>query len=133
MELWTVIGDPTAMPAWNERCRRCDSVEGAGLGARFSAQFSMTDKVGDALGEIVEWEERERITYRYAFDDPGLGSIEESYSLHPQSDGRTKLKHVVDFRRSNLPFWVKLLITFIGRFGRTTGPEPLSGIDDLLR
>ena len=134
-ELWVIIGDPAAMPAWNERCQSCDSIQGSGLGARFRARFSMNNKVGEAQGEIVEWEEQKRITYRYGFenDDQGIGTIEESYSLHPKSDGRTKVKHVVDFRRSNLPFWVKLLITFIGRFGRSVGSEPLSGIDELLR
>jgi len=120
------------MPAWNPKCVKCDS-NGRGEGSTFTAVFEMSGKQVAAKGEVVEFDQFKTIRFRYQYDEGTMqGSVEESYSIKTESPNRVQVRHVVDFKNSGLPLWVRLIIGFLGRFGNKMGREPLDGIEDLL-
>ena len=136
-DLWIIVSDPKNMPAWNEKCQVVESVHGSGMGTRFKAQFAMRpDKNPESTeGEIIEWKDYERITYRYQFpkNDSQLGSVDETYTIKQISAQQCQLSHVINFKNSGLPRWVKILIGILGRFGKSMGPDPLDGIVALIQ
>lgn len=133
-DLWVVVRDPGNMPAWNPNCIAASRVEGEGLGSQFKATFKMNEKAHQAKGEIISLEEEKEISLRYVFgsESPKLGSIDESYIITSTGSDTSKLRHEIDFTHSGLPWWAKLLISVIGRFGRKVGPDPLDGIAEVL-
>ena len=133
-EIWQIIRDPGHMPAWNDKCVSCDSIGAGGEGSEFDSVFEMNGKRSEARGTVVVYRENEEIAFRYSYEDEGgLGTVEESYRIRKRKNGEVELIQTVDFAQSSLPFWVKLLIGFLGRFGRKKGRGPLDGIEDILR
>ena len=130
-----VIHDPGNMPAWNPKCIRSALTSGAGLGARFSADFSMGSNVEECEGEIIAWEEESLISFRYRFESKskGLGAVTETFLLEAIGTRKLKIRHTVDLTDSGLPKWVRRLAWFLNRFGRSMGPGPLDGIEALLK
>lgn len=93
----------------------------------------MSGKQVAAKGEVVEFDQFKTIRFRYQYDEGTMrGSVEESYLIETQGPNRATVRHVVDFKNSGLPLWVRLIIGFLGRFGTKMGREPLDGIEDLL-
>lgn len=134
-DVWLVIHDPGNMPAWNPKCIRSTPTHGAGLGARFSADFSMSSNVEQCEGVIVAWEEETLISFEYRFDSKskGLGTVTETFLLEAIDTRNVKIRHMVDLTDSGLPKWVRGVAWFLNRFGRSMGAGPLDGIEALLK
>ena len=131
--VWAILREPGNMPAWNPKCRSCTNVRGGREGSRFEAVFEMSGKTRRSDGEILCFHPPREIEFRFHDREPGReGHVDERFLLSEPSPGRTRLKHVVNFRHAPLPFFVKCLIVILGRFGRRVGDDPLAGIDDLL-
>ena len=133
-DLWVVIHDPANMPAWNTKCISATSTDGGELGSTFEASFSMGTNVQETKGEIVAWEYQKKIEFRYLFESATkeMKSVTETYLITSMGEGRSKLKQVIDLSNAGFPWWAKLLMNVISRFGRSTGPGPLEGIEELL-
>ncbi|MDQ8199309.1 SRPBCC family protein [Pelagicoccus enzymogenes] len=132
-ELWAIVAQPGNMPAWNPKCVRASETPTTNAGETFTAVYEMKGQQHEAVGDILRSETNREITFRYNLkDSAGTGTIIETLSFAPKTDSITRVSHSVDFSKSNLPFWVKLLIGLIGRFGRNVGAEPLQGVQDLL-
>lgn len=133
-QLWHIVRDPGNMPAWNPKCVACTSLPQARTGERFSATYNWRDRTHVAEGEVLEYREGEYIAYRIYYEHSAkLGSVDESFQLRQLDLRRAELIHTVDFRRSTLPWWVKMIIGLAGRFGQRKGPDPLKNIEDLLQ
>lgn len=133
-DLWIIIHEPANMPAWNPKCVSASSTHGGGLGSTFEASFNMGNNVKATKGEVVAWEFERKIEFRYHFesDSKELNSVDETYVITVIRDGRSKLEHVVDLSNAGLPWWARTLVSFVSRFGRSAGPGPLEGIEELL-
>lgn len=132
-EVWRIVSEPGNMPAWNPKCVSCDNTGYGGVGSTFNAAFEMRGRRTEARGEVVSLKHEAEIRYRFEYEEAArIGSVDEVFIIKRKGINRCILRHEVNFRRSTLPFWVKLLIGFIGRFGRPVGPDPLAGIDDLI-
>jgi|ETNmetMinimDraft_22_1059887.scaffolds.fasta_scaffold00015_8 uncharacterized protein YndB with AHSA1/START domain len=132
-EIWQIIRDPGHMPAWNSKCISCSSTGDGGEGSVFEAVFEMKGKRSDTRGTVVDYQENASIAFRYEYEgEEKLGTVVESYQIRERKDGQVELTQTVDFAQSSLPYWVKLLIGFLGRFGRKRGRGPLDGIQDIL-
>jgi uncharacterized protein YndB with AHSA1/START domain len=134
-DLWIVIHEPGNMPAWNSKCVSASHTNGGGLGSKFDASFTMGTTVEHAVGEVVAWEFEREIKFRYVYESESKEntSVEETYLITALGNNVSKLDHVVDLSNSGLPWWVKTLASFLNRFGRSVGPGPLEGIEELLR
>lgn len=131
--LWEVIREPGNMPAWNHKCVECGCIAEGGVGSRFEVVFQMNNKRKEAEGEVITLKQFEEIRIRYRYkEDNQMGAVDEMFQVSSAGLRKSKLKHVVDFRHSTLPAWVKVLIWFLGVFGRSVGKDPLDGLDDLL-
>ena len=133
-DLWIVIHEPANMPAWNPKCLSASSTNGGGLGSAFEASFNMGNNIQATEGEVVTWEFERKIEFRYQFesDSKELKSVDETYVITVLGDGRSKLEHVIDLSNAGLPWWARILVNLVSRFGRSTGPGPLEGIEELL-
>ena len=133
-DLWIVIHEPANMPAWNEKCVSASSTNGGGIGSRFEASFSLGTSVQKTKGEVVAWDYQKQIEFRYLFESETkeMNSVDETYTITELGENRTKLKHVVDLSNAGFPWWARLLMSVIGRLGRSAGPGPLEGIEELL-
>ncbi|OUW15630.1 MAG: hypothetical protein CBD18_08520 [Opitutales bacterium TMED158] len=133
-DLWQVVRDPGNLPAWSQKCVECESIRGGGLGSRFNAVFEVRDKRQAARGEVIAHDEGREIVLRFEYEESnGMGSVDESFRIAKRKSGQIELVHTVDFQRSTLPYWVKLLIGFLGRFGRRMGPDQLAEIETCFR
>jgi len=131
-ELWQIVHEPGNMPAWNPKCVE-SVVSGKGEGARFTAVFDMSGKRIEVQGTIVEYVEEERIRFQYQYEEGGkAGRIGELYAISRKGPRQSHLRHEADFSDSTLPFWAKVLIGIVGRFGTKMRNSPLDGIEELL-
>ena len=128
-DIWRIVSDPEQMPVWNPKCVLVTAAAGAPETRRFDALFQMNQKEKSAVGEVVCWRVPEQITYRYTYEDQFSGTVEETFKLQQQGAAVTRLVHEVDFSRSGLPWWVRVVIGYIGRFGKLVGEDPLDGIE----
>ncbi len=135
-DLWVVIHEPANMPAWNSKCISATSTNGGGLGSQFEATFSMGTTPQETKGEVVAWEYQKKIEFRYLFesntDTKETKSVDETYEITALGESRSKLTQVIDLSNAGFPWWAKLLMSIIGRFGRSTSPGPLEGIEELI-
>ena len=132
-ELWQIIHDPGTMPAWNPKCVVSQSLDPWKVGQQFAITYEMNGKVMDALGELINFESERMVHFRYTYEYASkVGTIDEILQILPSGANRTLLKQTVDFSQSTLPRWVKWLIGFLNRFGKTKGKGPLDGIEALL-
>ncbi|MEM6883458.1 MAG: SRPBCC family protein [Verrucomicrobiota bacterium] len=132
-EVWRVVSDPEQMPAWNPKCVLVAAASGAPETRSFEVLFQMNHKEKEASGKVVVWRVTEKVTYRYIYQDEFSGTVEESFLLQQLGPAVTRLVHEVDFSRSGLPWWVRILIGYIGRFGKLMGDDPLDGIERRIR
>ena len=132
--LWEIIREPGNQPAWNPKCVECEDIGQCVVGAKFAVTYEMKGIRQKATGEVLDIQAEHKLTYRYHYeDDKIMGSVDEHFELIEAGMDKTTLVHTVDFQNSSLPRWVKWLIGLMSRFGRTVGPDPLDGLDDLLK
>lgn len=133
-DLWVVIHEPANMPAWNSKCLNATSTNGGGLGSKFEATFAMGSTPQETKGEVVAWEYQKKIEFRYSFesDSEKMRSVDETYLIEDLGEGRSELKQVIDLSDAGLPWWARMLMRVVGRLGRSAGPGPLEGIEELL-
>ncbi|QEY32709.1 hypothetical protein EVJ50_11210 [Synechococcus sp. RSCCF101] len=92
----------------------------------------MNRKRSKALAELVHYEKDQLIHFRYHYEESAqIGAVDEIFELRSGNRG-VELVHTVDFDQSTLPWWVKLLIGYLNRFGKAEGEGPLDGIAALL-
>jgi len=128
-DVWRIVSDPEQMPAWNLNCVLVTASPGAPETRQFEALFKMKQKERQAKGQVIHWRMTEEVTYRYSYEDPFPGTVEETFRLQQDGGHVTQLVHEVDFSESGLPWWARLLMVYIGRFGRLVGEDSLNGIE----
>ncbi|NDV61943.1 SRPBCC family protein [Puniceicoccales bacterium CK1056] len=134
LELWEIIHNPSNMPAWNPKCLTCKDIIQSEPGRKFAVTYKMKGKHTDAVGELISSRKEKLIHFRYFYEDKAkVGTVDEVFEIIPAERGKTLLIHTVDFSKSTLPYWVKLLIGFLGRFGKSMGRGPMDGIASLLQ
>ena len=132
--LWEIIREPGNQPAWNPKCVECEDIGQCVVGAKFAVTYEMNGKRQKATGEVLDIQAEHKLTYRYHYQGSKMmGSIDEHFELVEEGMDKTMLIHTIDFKESPLPKWVKFIIGFLERFGRTAGSDPLDGLDDLLK
>jgi len=132
-ELWTIIRDPGNMPAWNPKCISADSPPRLEVGSEFRAIFQMSGPTIVTMGQIIEFVPNSRLLIRYSFADKRgkTRTADESFDL-VQGQKNCRLTHSLDLSASGLPFWARMLGSFISLFGYRAGDSPLDGIEDIL-
>lgn len=131
--VWQVISDPGLMELWNPKCVRCFVDEGPfGVGFTYEASFKLgnnPEQKSDCL--IEEYVPNERLTTKYSggtFERGGY--VKETYHLIPRGQG-TRVKQILDFSRSEIPFIFRLIMKLINSVGYSVGKGPLDGIKEL--
>ena len=130
-EIWDIIYDPGNMPLYNPKCTDSDSLKTHTPGEEFEIRYQMSGRATQVTGELVAYEKERMIHFRYS--DDKMGTTEECFVIEPLNDNETRLTHTVDMSRTTLPLWLKVLGSFIHRFGWSRGNGPMDGIADLLK
>ena len=132
-ELWEIVHDPGNMPAWNPKCVSSEPLDAWEVGQRFEVIYEMNGKRSNASGELFDFKISQLVHFRYHYEDSSkLGIVDEIIEIIPKGNLSTLIVHTVDFSRSTLPLWVKLLLGVLGRFGKKMGEGSLDGIASLL-
>lgn len=93
----------------------------------------MNGKRSKATGTLLDLKDSQYIHFRFHYEDASkLGIVDERIEIIPNDNRSSRIVHTVDFSRSTLPLWVKLLIGLLGRIGKKMGEGPLDGIAALL-
>jgi uncharacterized protein YndB with AHSA1/START domain len=132
-EIWSIIHDPANMPAWNPKCITCEPLKSADGDQWFAVTYEMKGRVTEASGELIESRPEALIHFRYHYEDASkVGVVDEVFEISARDSPSVELVHTIDFSRSALPFWVKVLIGIVGKIGKKMGEGPLDGINALL-
>ncbi len=131
--VWQVLGDPNLMELWNPKCVRSQADKGPFVaGYTYHATFVLGRNSEKTVECLIEEYQPERIlTIKYSGNAFKLGGyVNETFLLSAQNRG-TKIKQVVDFTHSGVPFVIQLLMKFIHTVGYSVGKGPLEGIKEL--
>ena len=131
--IWSFIADPANWPQWNpkfvsiQRVRRGFVVAGE--------QFSMVSRMkrGESPSEILVSEVMplRRVTIRQMYSHKNRARhIDVHLQLAARND-RIEVTQTLDHKHSGLPVLLRMLVWFITRFGKPTGPGPLQRLKEL--
>jgi uncharacterized protein YndB with AHSA1/START domain len=116
--VWPLIADPVLMAGWN---RKIVSIERqgsgpVGRGERMEILYRMSGRERILKVEVVEIEPLREMTWRHNFgEDPKRYALER-YALKARGAGTCVEQHL-DLRHAGLPWWVRVLMAFLWRFG----------------
>lgn len=131
--VWRWLADPASMTRWNPKCVRCDvGAPGIHTGLRYKAAFRMSGPERETDCEVIACEPNKLLVTRFLMEQPKPGGyVDETFRLEARKDG-TRIIHEVDFARSGLPLWLRVLMKFMDMVGRKTGESSLDGIRHLV-
>jgi uncharacterized protein YndB with AHSA1/START domain len=131
--VWGFVTDPHHWLAWNARVKqvRRDRRGPVADGERFGAVFQLDGSSGDSQVEVSRCEPPGRLVLRQHYEwKRRPREIGIAISLTTVADGcRVVLE--TDLSRTGTPWLVRLLVWWVGRFGRPVGPSPLEELKRL--
>lgn len=135
--LWPWVADPDRVQLWNEKLEShtAPSLSSLHQGSTYTVRYRMRAgaQAVDNRAEVVTWEPPTRITVRYYGGDLGRdGWVVESASLDSVSGG-TLVRRTVEFNVPRLPWFVRLLMRVIFRFGKPKGESDLEALERVMR
>jgi len=94
--VWDVVADPRNLPRWDRHIIRVDGVPQAGLrkGSEYSTELRFMGARAHSTVKIVELRKSEYAKIRIH----GLLDAEVETWIQPFGDGRSRLRHRVDYR-----------------------------------
>lgn len=101
-QVWGVLTDLTAYPAWNPFIVRAEGVVEAGRRLSLTMQ-PVGGRAMTLRPRLVEVDVPRRLRWRGTVGVPGLMDAEHSFTLEPRGSG-TRLVHQEDFRGVLVPF-----------------------------
>ena len=108
-----------------------DSNQKAEHGVEFNSYFKLRSKESKSQTRITQFQPNETIEFLHETDVPKEGSrISEKFEIAALTPHRSKVRHTVDMTDSGLPLWVRLLMRFIFRFGKSV-KDSHSSLDTL--
>lgn len=132
--VWDHVQDPYYMKKWNPRVKNIIPLPEAfpGIGYKFKAEYEMMGKSDSFNAEIIEYKKPENILIRYKNTTGKFsGIILEQFELKETNKG-TLLTRNIDFSKSGLNLFLRLLLYVLGILGRPIGNKYLSRLKELV-
>ncbi len=134
--VWAFLEQPGNMPLWNPKVKRGSpsSFAGPQQGYRYAITYQMHERAraSEFLAEFVRYEPPTRLVIRHTGGlAPRDSVIEEIYELS-ERDGGTFLRQSIHIQNSGVPFFFRLLIWLIQRWGKPRGKRYLETLRDII-
>jgi len=124
-EVWPFVADPIGQAVWNEKIVdvRRESDESVRLGETFGMTFRMSGRDRKSEVEVVVCDPPNEVYFRhqYRWKSQSRYAVEK-YSLQQRGD-RVEVTQEIDMSETGIPWFFRLLIWFLTRFGTPVGPS----------
>ena len=135
--VWAFLEHPANMLLWNPKVKRVSPSSYAGRpqqGYRYAITYQMHERASasEFLAEFVYFEPTSKLVIRHTGGlSPQNSVIEEIYELS-ERDGGTSLRQSIHITNSGIPFFFRILIWMIQRWGKPTGKRYLETLRDII-
>jgi uncharacterized protein YndB with AHSA1/START domain len=133
-KVWRFIEDPERMKLWNPKIQSITPISWGerSIGTRYQITYVMSQKAREFFAEITEYRKAEKLVIRLIQRDSRPQSyVEEIYELGPHA-GNTFLEQRIEIHDSSINIFLRLLISFIRRFGKPEGQKYLDTLKELV-
>jgi carbon monoxide dehydrogenase subunit G len=133
-DVWNVIENPETMKLWNPNVKHVVLYNwGArSQGFRYRMTYALSGKANELDAEMLEYRPPVRLVIKLTGGRFARKTcIHEIYDLVPV-EGGTRLEQTIDIHDAGIPLLYRMLIWFIRRFGKPTGPSYLAGVKALV-
>lgn len=133
-QVWPFLADPAKWPEWQHKVVQVQRSRSGEIipDEQFRAVFQMKRRQTDTQVAVRTAEPPKEIVLRQHFDfGQRARQVEVTFKLE-RAGSRTRVTQILDHSQSGIPLLLRLLIWFIYRFGRSTGPQPLRRLRQLV-
>lgn len=134
--VWDFVADPARVQQWNPKLTRVTPLSWGerGVGTRFRASYTMSGKSRDFTVEIIAYDKPRALTVQLRLDSsavPWNCVMEERYELVARN-GHTELHQRVQAINTGIPWYWRLVIALVSRFGTPVGTPYLQQLKQLV-
>lgn len=133
--VWPYVADPVLMSGWNDKivAVRRDADAEVRLDEAFGMTYRMSGRDNDSAVDVIVCDPPSAVAYRHTGTWKGKTQVAvERYDLEPRGGG-TRVTQTIDLSRAGIPWFFRLLIKFIDRFGESQGLTSLELLEKVVR
>ena len=134
-QLWPFLIDPVLQAAWNPKIISIDRPHAgpASIGETYNMTVRMSNKPPQSSEvHVVDVIEAQRLTFEHRATEAGTGLIvTETFTLTPTGQG-TRVEQTVDMSNMPMPWFVRLLVSLVMKFGKRVGDSQLLGLKKMV-
>jgi len=131
--VWSLVSDPAAWPRWNPHVKQVRRDRPGPLveTEQFAGVFQLSGEPMEHTVEITRLDPPAGLVMRQRYQWRGSPcELEVSIAVEPLPTG-SRVKTVIDYSRTGIPWPLRLLIWWITRSGRKVGSSPLDTLKRL--
>jgi hypothetical protein len=127
-DVWRHVIRPEFFPRWNDKVSSLDAVGEFRVGQPFTTRYLWRGKALQCASIATEVQAERVLELRHTAPvGPGVPpnlEIRQRFTLEPRGT-RTVVTKLVVIENAEMPYYVRLLVWFVTRFGAPSGPDPL--------
>lgn len=133
-EVWPFVADPVGHVIWNEKVVdiRRDSDTTVQLGERFEMTYRMSGKDRESEVEVVVCDPPNEVHFRHQYRwKAQFHYAVEKYRLRQHGE-QVKVTQEIDMSESGIPWFFRVLIWFLSRFGKPVGQTNMERLKEAV-
>ncbi|NOY43716.1 MAG: hypothetical protein GXP26_18005 [Planctomycetes bacterium] len=133
-EIWPFVADPIGQATWNGKVSdvRRESNQPVRLGEWFGVTYRMSGKGRDSEVEVIACDPPREVHFRHHFQWKSRNlQVDERYNLRQQGD-QVEVTQRIDLSRAGIPWFFRLLIWLIGRFGKWSEQSSMEKLKEVV-
>jgi uncharacterized protein YndB with AHSA1/START domain len=128
-EVWRHVIRPESFRQWNDKVSSLDAVGEFRVGQPFTTHYVWNGKALQCASMATELQPGRVLELRHTAPvGPGVPpdlQIGQRITLEPRGSGRTVVTKLVSIENDAVPWYLRVLVWFVTRFGAPAGPDPL--------
>ncbi len=133
-DIWEAIADPSLWPLWNPKVKSIDRRQVGPMiaGEHFKAVFVLSGRESNTDVEVLLNEPPHRVTFRQHYEfGRRMRSVTLTFELQTRPTG-IRFLQTTDLAAAGIPWFFRVLIFFVTRFGRSMGQCQFEKLKELV-